>query len=243
MQHTASPGTVMRRRQLNDLFYRPRTHRNDELQLPKRQPVVDADAETLPGSPAHHRKRVSDLFYSPEPLQQRRLLPETGRLLRTPQQRMRELFYDQKSDATRAREPAADTKPRRQMRELFYRPPMLTQSESELCRGWPPSLTKWISLPLNDSAIRACEPESLIKSTSLPLNDSGLATTGTQNLLHSGGQSRMCQAEQKDSKERFERLNSLSAVIERKLQEEKERKTLRLICLLTSEAMQAVKMI
>jgi len=69
----------------------------------------------------------------------------------------------------------------------------------------------------------------------------------------------MRQAEQKDLTERLERLNSLSAVIECRLQEQKERKlqeqkehklqeqearkTLRLLCSITSKAMQRDKMI
>jgi len=156
------------------------------------------------------------------------------------------------------------------MSELFYKPLTPTPSESEVHLEWSPSLIKSISLPLNEKATSNCKPvqdmnpntrmsalfyqptgtqncferpPSLTKSISLPLKDSEHATPGTQGARHDGGQSRMCHAEHKDLMERFERLNSLSAVIERKLQEQKERKTLRLICLLTSEAMHGVKMI
>jgi len=160
---------------------------------------------------------------------------------------MSELFYHPpslarddslQSDATKSREPASDTKPQRRMSELFYSPPTRIQSKHEQCREWPPSLTK---------------------SAPLPLRDSGLTTSGTQNSRHDGGQSRMRQAEQKDLTERLERLNSLSAVIECRLQEQKERKlqeqkehklqeqearkTLRLLCSITSEAMHRDKMI
>jgi len=130
-----------------------------------------------------------------------------------PQRRVSELFYcpptstrgdSQKSDASTARESAPNTKPKGRMRELFYKPPTRTQSKSQQSREWPPSLAR---------------------SASLPLNDGGLATSGTQNACHDGSRSRKRQAEQKDLMERLERLNSLSAVIERKLQEQKERQT------------------
>ena len=247
MQHIASPRTAMRRRRMNDLFYPPRTHRDDQLRSPKR-PVAtsDVDSETLLGSTAH-RHRVSDVFHHPEPAHGPRALRETGTLLRTPQRRMSELFYHSPSlarddslqpDATKSREPAPDTKRQRRISELFYSPPTRIQSKREQCHEWPQSLTK---------------------SAPLPLRDSGLTTSGTQNSRHDGGQSRMRQAEQKDLTERLERLNSLSAVIECRLQEQKERKlqeqkehklqeqearkTLRLLCSITSEAMHRDKMI
>jgi len=239
-QHVASQGTATRRRRKNDLFYPPRTHCDDKLRLPKRKPVAtnDDESEIVLGSTAH-RHRVSDVFHHPEPAQRRQPLQETGMPMMTLQRRMSELFYrpassargdSQKSDTLTAREPAPCIKPQRRMSELFYQPPTRTQSESNQCRAWPPSIKK---------------------SSSLPLTDSGLTTFGTQDACHDGGQVRMRQAEQKDLTERLERLNSLSAVIEHKLQEQKEymlqeqkkRKTLRLIHLLASEAMHGDKTI
>jgi len=284
-QHITSPGAAIRRRRMNDLFYPPRTH----CDSPKR-PVAtnDVESDTFMRSTAY-RHQISDVFCHPEPAHGRPLEePET--LLRTPQRRMSELFYhppssargnSQKFDTSRACKPAPDTstKPQPRMSELFYQPPTRTQSEWKPCGEWPPSQTRWISLPLNDSVTRAREPSpytkpqrrmsdlfyqpptrtqscfewppSLTKSASLPLNDSRLAASGTQDARHDGGQSRLYQAEQKDLAERLERLNSLSVVIERKLQEQKdgkmqeqkERKTSRLICLLTSEAMHRDKTI
>ena len=278
-QHITSPGAAIRRRRMNDLFYPPRMH----CDSPKR-PVAtnDVESDTFMRSTAY-RHQISDVFCHPEPAHGRPL-EEPEMLLRTTQQRMSELFYrppssargnSQKIQVSRACKPPPDTskKSQQRMSELFFQPPTRTRSESKPYRERPPSLTRWISLPLNDSVTRAREPSpytkpqrrmsdlfyqpptrtqscfewppSLTKSASLPLNDSRLAASGTQDARHDGGQSRLYQAEQKDLAERLERLNSLSVVIERKLQEQKdrkmqeqkERKTLRLICLLTSEAM------
>ena len=94
MEHTVSTGTVMRRRRMHDFFYRPRSHCDDELQFPKRQPVATIAAATLLSSTAHDHE-VRDLFYHPEPVQWQRplRLPETRTLLRTPQRRMSEFFH------------------------------------------------------------------------------------------------------------------------------------------------------
>jgi len=275
----------MRRRRMNDLFYPPRTHRNS----PKRPVAMsDDDSETLMRSTVY-RHQVCDVFSHPEPAHGRPL-EEPEMLLRTTQRRMSELFYrppssargnSQKIQVSRACKPPPDTskKSQQRMSELFFQPPTRTRSESKPYRERPPSLTRWISLPLNDSVTRARDPSpytkpqrqmselfyqpvthlqscfeglpSMTKSAPLPLNDSGLTTPSTQDARHDGGQAKMRQAEQKDLTERLERLKSLSAVIERKLQEQKEcklqeqkkRKTLRLIHLLASEAMHGDKSI
>ena len=136
MQQIASSETVMRRRRMNDLFYPPRTHCDDELRLPKHPPVTTSAAETLLG----RRHRVSDVFARPELAHGRRPLRETETPLRTPQQGMSGLLCSpsssargdrQKSDASTAREPAADAKPQRRVSELFYCLPTSTRGDSQ----------------------------------------------------------------------------------------------------------------
>ena len=138
---------------------------------------------------------------------------------RTRQRQMSELFYQAptlrtQSDSekpkllkpvkTVSKRPDTRMTPQRRMSELLYKPPaatILMQSVSEELLLTP--LPRSNSLPL-------------------PRDDGLLSASGARNPRHDCHS--ISQAEEQELLERFERLNSLSAVIDSKLQEQKEKK-------------------